>query len=111
MIPIHFTTTTSAVALTQAGNFTDFWGAEATNAKDSVYYIKIWWQGNTNTVPVVGTTKPTLTLAVQSGSTERAYTDPVRFQGPMWYAVTLNPADTDTTVLATGGDVVTLFVG
>ena len=36
---------------------------------------------------------------------------PVLLQGPMWYAVTLNPADTDTTVFATGGDVVTIYVG
>jgi len=111
MIPIHFTTTTSAPALTLAGSFNDFWGAEATNAKDTVYYIKLWWQGNTNVVPVIGTTKPTLTLAVQSGAVSRFYSNPVISQGPLWYAITLNPADTDTTVLATGGDVVTLYVG
>jgi len=111
MVPIHFTTSTSAPALVQAGSWTELWGYAATDAKDASYYLKVWWQGNSNVKPVIGTTSPNVTFAVIAGNPSCVFAVPIILQGPMWYAVTLNPADTDTTVLATGGDVVTLFVG
>ena len=110
MIPIHFTTTTSAVALTQAGTYTELWGVVATEAKDATYYVKVWWTGN-NPPPVLGTTKPNITFAILAGNPSCVFAMPLIQQGPMYYAVTLNPADNDTTVLSTGGDVVTLLVG
>ena len=73
MVPIHLTTTTGAVALTLIPNYTEFWGADATNAKDAMYYLKIWFQGNTFTLPIAGTTKPNLTLAIQSGALRALY--------------------------------------
>ena len=111
MIPIHFTTTTSAPAVVQVGTYTELWGYAATDAKDATYYLKIWWQGNTNTAPIVGTTKPSITFAIVAGNPSCIFAVPLVQQGPMYYAVTLNPADTDATVLSTGGDVVTLLVG
>ena len=111
MIPIHFTTGTSAPVWTQIPSFTELWGVCATDAKDATYYVKVWWQGNTNTAPVAGKTVPSITFAIQSGSVDCVFAVPIILQGPMYYMVTLNPADTDATVLATGGDVVTLLVG
>ncbi len=97
MVPIHFTTTTNAVAVTPIPNYTELWGFSATDSKDATYYLKIWFQGNTNTVPIAGTTKPTVTFAIQSGAPNCVYMSPVILQGPMYYAVTLNAADRDTT--------------
>ena len=111
MVPIHFTTNTSAVVLTQIPSFTELWGVAATDAKDATYYVKVWWQGNTNSPIVLGTTAPNVTFAILAGNPSCIFAVPVILQGPMYYTVTLNPADSDTTVLATGGDVVTLFVG
>ena len=110
MVPIHFTTGTAAVAATKIA-FTDLWGICATDAKDATYYVKICWQGNSNTVPVPGTTTPSITFAIQVGAPDKIFKTPLTLAGPMYYWVTLNPADSDATVLATGGDVVTLLVG
>ena len=110
MVPIHFTTSTSAVAATKIA-FTDLWGICATDAFDTVYYVKVCWQGNSNTVPVAGTTVPNITFAIQAGETDKLFKMPLTFAGPMYYWVSLHPGDSDATVLATGGDVVTLLVG
>jgi hypothetical protein len=111
MVPIHFTTNTNPPVATLIGTFTELWGVAATEAKDATYYVKVYWQGNSNVAPVVGTTTPNVTFAILAGNPSCIFAVPVILQGPMWYTVTLNPADADTTVLATGGDVVTLFVG
>lgn len=112
MVPIHFTAGTGAPTATQMGNWTEFWGATGTSAE--AYFLKIWWQGNTNTVPVVGTTAPNITIAFPSSPVAilaTVFAVPVILQGPMYYAVTKNAGDTDATALSTGGDVITLFVG
>ena len=111
MVPLHFTTSTAAVALTLAGNWSELYGVSATDSKDATYYVKIWWQGSSLTLPVIGTTKPNATFQIASGVQNCILPTPAVLSGPMFYAVTLNAADTDTTVLATGGDVITLWVG
>lgn len=111
MIPIHFTTGTSAPVLTLMGSFTEFYGAVGTNAE--AYYIKIYWQGNTNTPIVIGTTVPNITIPVPASPTSITgfcLSRAVILQGPMYYTVTKSAADTDATALSTGGDVITLFV-
>ena len=110
MIPIHFTTTTGAVVWKQIPTYTELWGIVATDAKDATYYVRVFWQGNSNKAPVAGTTAPTITFAIQSGSVDCIFVMPIILQGPMYYNVSLDQGDTDTTVLSTGGDVVTLLV-
>lgn len=93
-------------------NGTQFWGFTASNAEGATIFLKLWWQGNTNTAPVVGTTAATVTLAIPSAGQPIATSiEPIIQQGPLYYAVTKNAADTDTTALSTGGDVITLFLG
>jgi hypothetical protein len=112
VVTVHFTTGTAAPTPTLvAGGFTEFWGAVATNAEAAIYFIKIYWQGNTNTIPVVGTTTPNLTIPVQQiTGPPLVLTTPLVLQGPMYYTVTKNAADTDTAALSNGGDVITLLV-
>jgi hypothetical protein len=112
MVPIHFTTGTSAPVLTQCGNFTEFWGLVGTNAE--AYFVKMYWQGNTNAAIVIGTTAPNITIAVPASPTavtDLVFSTPIILLGPMYDTVTKNAPDTDATALSTGGDVVTLFVG
>jgi len=52
-------TTTGAPAIAQAkvNQSTDFWGLSPTNNETStVIYLKLWWQGNSNVAPILGTT-------------------------------------------------------
>lgn len=113
MFAYHTLTTTSAVALVQpkVGQNCDFWGCACTNNETTTtIYLKLWWQGNTNTAPVLGTTAPTLTIAIPAAGTYFVQPRPVIMAGLMYFAVTRLQADTDTTVLATGGEAITLFL-
>lgn len=111
MVPIHFTTGTGTPVWTQCGNFSELWGAVGTSAE--AFFLKLYWQGNTNTVPVVGVTVPNITILFPSSPTsvpEFTPAKPLQGLGPMFYTVTKNAPDTDATALSTGGDVITLFV-
>lgn len=114
MVPIHFTTGTATPVWTQAGNFSSFYGFAATNAESAVYFLKLWWAGNTaNSAlpPVVGTTVPSITIAIETASSGFEFAARALVQnGPLFYTVTKNAADTDATALSTGGDVITLLV-
>lgn len=113
MFAVHFLTTTSAPALTIAkgGQSTTFWGCAATNNETSTtIYLKIWFQGNTNVAPIIGTTAPTITIAIPAAGTYFVQPIPVVMPGPLYYAVTKLQADTDATALSTGGEAITLFL-
>jgi hypothetical protein len=123
----HLTTTTSAVAATllAGGSASTFYGIVATNVGNVVtYYVKLYWEGTgvapsrgaqTTTVPAAGTAIPHLTIPVQYGSATTTNgivwlsTVPLNNGGRIWYWISTLAADTDTTVLATAGDVVTLI--
>jgi hypothetical protein len=107
----HFSTTTATPALASVSQSGEFWGYSATYAESTSYYVKLWWQGNNNSAPVIGTTAPNLTIPVGTLGLLTVFNKPVIMQGPIYYAVTKNAADTDDTALSTGGDVVTLFLG
>ena len=111
MVPIHFTTGTSAPVWTQAGNFGSFYGAVGTVAE--TFFLKIYWQNATNTPPVAGTAIPNITIEFPTSPTAVPgviFTRPLVQTGPMFYLVTKNAGDTDATALSTGGDVITLLV-
>jgi hypothetical protein len=111
MLPVKFTSVTTAPVWTLIPTWTEFWGFAATNAEGAIYFLKLYWQGNTNLLPVVGTTVPSITMPIQTASTGFDLKEPLLQLGPLWYTVTKNAGDTDATALTTGGDVITLFVG
>jgi hypothetical protein len=113
MFPYTFVTSTSAVALTQlkGGQSCDFWGLCATSMEAAgAMFVKLWWGGNSNATPVLGTTLPTLTISIPTTGILAPMDWPIVYPGPLWVAVTKNNVGTDTTVLSTGGGVVTLFL-
>lgn len=113
MTPFHFTTTTGTPALTaiNGGQPVGFSGAGASNAESATIYLKLWWQKNKTTVPVIGTTSPDLTIQIPStGLVPFTLIRSLNAGGSCYYAVTANAADTDDTALTSGGDVITLFL-
>ena len=109
---VHSTTTTSAPVLSMlaGGRSPELYGVIATYAESSTYYIKFWYQGNTNAAPVLGVTAPTLTIPISAGAPGYLTAIPVVLQGPLWWTATANVSDTDTTALGTGGDVINIFI-
>lgn len=110
----HATTTTSTPALTQlqvGAEYPVLYGVIATYAESSTYYIKFWWQGNTNTAPTIGVTKPNLTVPISSGGPGFVLTVPIVLQGPLYWAATGGASDTDATALGAGGDVINILMG
>lgn len=113
MFPYTFVTTTNAVALTQVkgGQNADFYGIIATSAEAAgAMFVKLWWGGNNNATPVLGTTLPNITISVPTTGLIVPFEWPLVYPGPLWVAVTKLNVGTDTTVLATGGGVVTLLL-
>jgi hypothetical protein len=124
----HFTTTTGAVTATLLPSASIFYGISATNSLSlATYYVKLYWEGTGTAVPQYGGPQQKTTLPV-AGTSIPHLTIPVNVEsatvvggivaisevalnngGRIWYWVSLNPADTDTTVLGAGGDVVTLI--
>jgi hypothetical protein len=60
---------------------------------------------------VAGTNKPHLTIPVPTAGLSSRAADAINMGGRMWYWVTANAADTDTTVLTAGGDVISIIYG
>jgi hypothetical protein len=105
------TTNAPALAVLKGGQNCDFWGLSATNNETSTtIYLKLWWQGNGNVVPVLGVTVPTVTIAIPSSGIYESQTVALIMPGPLYYAVTKLQADTDQTALSTGGEAITLFL-
>jgi hypothetical protein len=113
MFPVTFVTTTATPTLTQlkGGQNVDFFGLTATSAEAAgAMFLKLWWGGNSNATPVLGTTLPTVTISVPTTGLVVPFYVPLIYAGPCWYAVTKNNVGTDATALSTGGGVVTLFL-
>ena len=117
MYVIQAATTTSAVALAKLapGINPELFGVIATYAESSTFYVKFWWQGNSNTAPVLGTTLPNLNVPISSSGPGFLIGGGagcgVIMQGPLWWAATANAVGTDTTALGAGGDIISFFVG
>ena len=123
---IKLTTSTAAVTaqLLGGGSASIFYGLTATGAGNAAaYYIKFWWEGTgtaaptaslqapSTTTPVAGTTVPHLTVAIPvAGLPPGSTVEPINNGGRIWYWVTTSLADNAATVLAAGGDVITVFV-
>ena len=113
MRPYTYTTGTGTPALTLIqGEGVALLGLCATNGEAAIFYLKLWWGGTTSTeVPVIGTTAPSITIAIPVGGlAPTSFRFPLQGGGPCWMAATLNAVYTDDTALATGGDIVTLFI-
>jgi len=110
MVPVKFTTGTSAPVWTQAGSWTSFYGVVATNAESAAYFIKLYWQKDSPTAPSVGVTVPDLTIPIYTTTLGVEFHRALVQNGPLWYTVTKNAGDTDATALSSGGDIITLLV-
>lgn len=105
----HVATGTGAVAATLINGASDFLGVCVTSSETTPFYVKFWWSGNTNVAPTVGTTVPKLTVAVPTTGLSYQLNFPLNNGGLMyWWASTL-PADSDSTPLVVGGDVITVI--
>lgn len=118
-------TTAAPTAQLIAPSATALFGVAATNAlSTAIYYIKFYWEGTgtappnytgnqpATTLPVAGTTTPTMTIAVPTtGGLFSRSDDRIINGGRIWYWITLNPGPADATALGTGGDQVTFFYG
>lgn len=104
----HVTTVVGAPVATLINGASDFLGINATSAEAAAYFIKLWWSGNTNVAPTVGTTAPKLTLAVPTTGLNFHSNFPLNNGGLMYWWATLNAADADATALTAGGSVVTI---
>lgn len=110
---VHFSVTTGAPALQAVGppnkqiNVT---GISVTSDTTNICYLKIWWQGNSNASPTIGTTAPNVTIQIpaSTGLTQTFYS-PLSNAGPCFAALTKNATDTDVTAL-TGGATATIFI-
>jgi hypothetical protein len=112
VIAYKFTTGTGTPALLSLG-VVGFIGACASNLETTTtIFLKLWWQHDTTTIPVIGTTAPDVTIPIaQTGLAPFALPLSLNMGGgPAWAAVTKLGADTDTTALSTGGEVITLFL-
>jgi hypothetical protein len=108
-----YVSTTSAVALVEPkpNQACDFWGLAATSMEAAgAMFLKIFWGGNSNATPVLGTTLPDVTISIPTTGLLVPFHVPLVHPGRMWFAVTKNNVGTDTTVLVTGGGVITLFL-
>ena len=106
-------TGTATPALTKLGDSVSLQGIAASNLETTTtIYVKLWWQDPGNqTLPVIGTTIPSLTLPVPAaGQPLVVWNQPLNMGGPCWVAVTKLAADTDDTALTTGGEVITLIL-
>jgi hypothetical protein len=119
---LKVTTTTGAVsaALLAGGSASVFYGVYASSAEAAGgLNIKLYWEGTgtappsiggvqpTTTLPVAGTTVPSLTVSVPQTGLTLGSPIPVNNGGRIWYWITGTAADNSTTALATGGDVIT----
>jgi len=113
MFPYTFVTTTSAPALTllKGGQSCDFIGIIATSMEAAgAMFVKLWWGGDSNAIPILGTTLPTVTISIPTTGIVQSLDVNLIYPGPLWVAVTKQNVGTDTTVLTTGGGVVTLLL-
>jgi hypothetical protein len=109
-----FTTGTGSPAAAVVPGTAVLCGLSATCAEAAAFFIKFWWPGNTpatTTTPTVGTTVPSLTIAIPTSGLLAMPTQlGLNNGGPLYYWVTKNAADSDNTALTTGGDVISLFL-
>lgn len=112
MIPFKFITGTGTPALIPVVGGSAFMGATANNLETSTtIYLKLWWQHVPATPPVIVTNPPDATIAIPAGGLAPfTFFRALQGGGPLWVAVTKLGADADNTALATGGEVVTLFL-
>lgn len=116
--PYHTMTTGVVVPTVQTVNNpgnTDFWGISATNAGAVPYYIKLAWQGQSNTVPAPTSTAntfvPAMVFEVPTIGLDFALMEPATNVGQLyfWYASTA--ADATNASVTSSGDVITIFYG
>lgn len=116
--PYHTLTTGVVVPTVQtvnnAGN-TDFWGISATNAGAVPYYIKMAWQGNSNTAPsptsTANTWVPAMVFEVPTVGLDFSLHEPVTNTGSLYLWYTSTATDATNASVTSSGDAITVFYG
>jgi len=110
---VHFSVTTGTPVLQAVGppnkqiNVTGF---SVTADSTNISYLKIWWQGNSNTAPALGTTAPNVTFQIPASTgLTKSFVSSLSNAGPCFATITKNGTDTDATAL-TSGSVITIFI-
>jgi hypothetical protein len=104
----HASTGTGAVAATLINGASDLLAVSVTSSETTAFYLKLWWSGNTNVAPTIGTTAPKITLAVPTTGLNFALNFPLNNGGLLYWWASTSPGDTDSTPLVVGGDVITI---
>lgn len=113
------TTGTGAPAAAQVPGtaYTQLAGVVAAATKQaSTFFLKLWWEGaqvppaGSPSGPTVGTTPASMVIPIPVGGIALTLPQPANNGGPLWYWVSANAVDSDTTALTTGGDVVNLIL-
>jgi hypothetical protein len=104
----HFSTGTGAPTAQVIVGASDFLALFASSAEAANYYVKFWWSGNTTNAPVIGTTKPSLTIPVPISGQSSTLNFPLNNGGLLYVWVTAGGADTDATALTAGSDAITI---
>lgn len=113
MRPLHFTTVTGTAVLTpiNGGQPVGLLGGCASSVESTTIYLKLWWQHDNAAIPVIGTTPPDVTIQIPTtGLVPFTFNYSLQGGGACWYSATLLAADSDTTSVGAGGDVITLFL-
>jgi hypothetical protein len=91
-------------------------GYEFFNGAAAARFVKLYWgspgtfSGNSDT-PTVGTDLPNMTIQIAATAAARlSYTSAPRGRGRLFYAVTVNAVDTDTTAGSAGDVIGSLFI-
>jgi hypothetical protein len=114
---------TGAVTATLLPSASILYGVYASSAEAAnACFIKFYWEGTgvappttpfgsqpAVVVPAAGTSVPQLTIAVPQTGTLLSAAVPLNNGGRIWYWISKNPALLDTTVLVTGGGIVTFI--
>lgn len=94
-------------------------GVVATNSTGQQYYLKFYWTGQTNLsfsalsavmTNAACTVIPAMTVEVPTTGLCHTFTTPIMNQGQLYLWAVSTVADATNTSLASGGDVITVFI-
>lgn len=110
VVPLTTGATTNLTRLSGSG--AKLSGIEVTNTAAYAIFVKLWWG---NTIPVVGTTVPTLVItcpaaATSGGGTGRDWSSGITGNGQLWCWVTKLAGVTDTTATVAGDGIIAFLV-
>lgn len=90
-------------------------GYEIYNTSAAAEFVKLYWAApgkfsSGGQAPTVGTDVPNVTIYVPTvGPARQTYYSPIRGQGTLWLATTTGAADSNSTAVAAGDLIISIF--